>query len=422
MSDPRATHPLDVDLVAFVDGVLDAAAVEDVEAHLGRCLICRLKRQRIAQAPPIGVADRHGGEAPAFDPIEVEEADPSAVGTGELWLTAADDAAMVLVTEVWPEGRGVVVVPVVLDVEVADDGTLVLDGTASPLAVPMAIYDGMLTRLPMATLRGRIVPARPGVDLLRLSEDHPGVSRGSPLEGPADPRHEVRQAIDEHLVGAEPSSTTPQHVFDERFEELRRAFYGRDDAAVRPLHLPPGVPDTWEGIAQIESFNQRVLLLLIEGGLPEDPGQVSALCEQLDGSAVAVRADPRSPQVDVYLRANLAGARSVQTGAVLSGPILTGPDADTIVRYLDAMVSIPSVTALTGRRAPVDPKEILGRQVEAALAAQVATGRNARIPAKREGLTSVEGLGPDLTEALRTVFSKMVTPSAIIDLADGDEG
>jgi hypothetical protein len=411
------THPLDVDLVDFVDGVLDAAGAGAVEDHLATCATCRSKRQRIARTPPIGGAGRRGTEAPAFDPIEIEDADPSDVGRGELWLTAADDAAMVLVAEVRPEGRGVVVAPVVLDIEVADDGTLVLDRTASPLAVPIAVYDGLPISLPTAALRGRVVPVRGDVDLLGLSEADPGVGRGTPLEGPADPRHEVRQSIVDQVLSAE----SDQQVFDERFEELRRAFFGRDDAIVRPLLLPRDVPSTWEGIAQIESFDQRVLVLAIEGGLPEDRGPVSALCEQLRGSAIAVRADARSPEVDLYLRANLVGARSVQTGAILSGPILTGPDADTIVRYLDAMVSIPSVSGLAaGRRAPVDPKEILGRQVEAALARQVTTGRNARIPAKREGLTSVEGLEVSLTEALRSVFSKRVAPSAITDLVDGD--
>ena len=425
MPDPRPTHPLEVDLVDLVDGVLDAAAAEAVETHLAGCAACRVKRQRIAQTPPIEVARRRGLEAPAFDLIEVEDADPSDVAAGELWLTAADDAAMVLVAEVRSAGRSVVVAPVVLDVEIADHGTLVLDRAASPLVVPIAIYDGLLTSLPTSALRGRVVVRR-DVDLLGLSETDPGVSRGTPLEGPADPRHEVRQSIEDQVLSVERPArvelppSLDQHDVDERFEEIRRAFHGQDDAAVLPLHLPSGVPDTWEGIAQIESFNQRVLLLAIEGGLPEDRGPVSALCEQLHGTAIAVRADARSPQVDVYLRSNLAGALSVTTGAVLSGPILSGPDADTIVRYLDAMVSIPSVSTLTeARRAPIDPKAILGRQVDAALATQVATGRNARIPAKREGLTSVEGLGPDLTEALRRVFSRRVAPAAIVDLADG---
>lgn len=416
MSDPRASHPLDVDLVDLVDGVLDPAGARAVEDHLVTCGACRGKRQRIARTPPIGDVARRGVEAPAFEPIEVEDADPSDVGPGELWLTATDDAAMVVVAEVRPEGRGVVVTPVVLDIEVADHGTLVLDRTASPLPVPIAVYDGMLISLPVAALRGRVVPVRADVDLLGLSEGDPGVGRGTPLEGPADPRHEVRQSIADRVLSAE----SDQEAFDERFEELRRAFFGRDDAVVAPLHLPRDVPSTWEGIAQIESFNQRVLVVAIEGGLPEDRGPLSALCEQLHGSAIAVRADARSPEVDLYLRSGLVGARSVRTGAILSGPILSGPDADTIVRYLDAMVSIPSVRALAeGRRAPVDPKEILGRQVEAALSRQVATGRKARIPAKREGLTSVAGLEADLTEALRPLFSKRVAPSAITDLVDG---
>ena len=209
MPNQRVAHTLDIDLVAFVDGILNAAEARLVEEHLSGCLSCRIKRQRMADTLPIAIM--HVGDigVPDFKSIDTEDIDPSDAAAGDLWLTAADDSVMVLVTKVRANGWGVVVVPVVLDVEVADAGTLVLDDTASPVDVPIAIYSDMANSLPISALSGRVIPTRPGVDLLRITDTDPGVHRGSPLEGPADPRHEVRQYIADQLVTIDPPAAEP---------------------------------------------------------------------------------------------------------------------------------------------------------------------------------------------------------------------
>lgn len=438
MSNPRAAHPPDVDLVDFVDGLLDAAGRRIVEEHLTACLSCRIKHQRMAQTPPIDLTDIRDIAVPQFDAVDVEEADPTAARAGELWLTATDDAAMVLVAKVRPNGWGVVVVPVVFDIEVADSGTLVLDEAASPLAVPIAIYDGMLNSLPTSALRGRVVPTRAGVDLLRISEADPGVSRGTPLEGPADARHEVRQYINDQVVSVDVPTTgrredrqtsgpirviqpMNQATVDAQFSELQRGFVSRADTTVEPLamRLPDLVPSDWEGIAQIRAFNQRVLLLFVDGGLPDDRGPARALCNALGGSALAVRAQVSSPIVDVYSRLELSVSHSVQTGAAFAEPFISGPVVTAVSKYLDAMVTIVAkLRSPIARMSSIDPKEILRGQVARALDAQVATGRNAHIEPKQLGLMSVEGIGNELLELLRLALSERLDPAALIDLSN----
>lgn len=431
MANPRAPHPLDVDLVDFIDGSLDAADSRIVEEHLAACLACRIKRQRISQTPPIALVDLGRAEAPMFDLLEVEEADPAEARVGELWLTAADDAAMVLITKVRPNGWGVVVVPVVLDTETADSGALVLDETVSPLPVPIAVYDGMLNSLPTSALRGRIVPSRSDVNLLQLTESDPGVSRGSPLEGPADPRHEVRQFINDSVVSVDPPTAEPalrapiriiqpmdQATVDARFRELQRALYDLADTRVEPLYLslPDMVPSGWEGIAQVSAFNQRVLLLFVEGGLPDDRGPARALCDRLNGSALAIHADITSPRVDVYSRLELSTNHSVESGDLITEPVMTGPVTEVLANYLRTMVDIPRVRRSSiARVGSVDPKEILRAQVDVALEMQVAAGRKAHIEPKILGFTSVEGIGPRLAEALRGAFTDRFDPAALLD-------
>lgn len=442
MSDPRAAHPLDVDLVDFVDGSLDATQTRIISEHLDECLSCRIKRQRIAQTAPVEFTASADMAIPVFAGIDVEQVDPGSARPGELWLTAAEDASMVLITKLRANDWGVIVAPVVFDVEIADIGTLVLDEAASPIAVPISIYDAMLTSLPSTALRGRVA-TRPDVDLLALTEDMPGVTRGTPLEGPADPRHEIRQYINDRIRSADvplrerPKLEVPatpavrviepldSATVDARFLELQQVFLTHEGAEVTPLAGRPllgTAPASWEGIAQVEWFNQRVLLLLIDGGVPDDRGPVIALCKHLRSSAIAVHAHADSPVADLYSFASLVGAHDIHSGDLLTTPIRTGVASEIIEEYLTLMVDVPAISKLAiSSRRPVDPKEMLGGEVTAALASQVDVGRAARIAPKTEGLTSVADLGPALTEALRLVFSTNVDPAAIADIADGSQ-
>jgi hypothetical protein len=222
-----ASHPLDTDLLDFVEGVLDGAASRVVETHLASCLLCRIKRQRFTGVAPFELTDVRDVRVPEFGAIEVEDAPGTAARRGELWLTNADEAMMVLVRSVRENDYGIVVVPVTLDIEVADSGALILDASASPVAVPIGIYDRLAVSLPSSALFGRVIPLRSDIDLLALVAGEPGVSRGTPLEGSEDPRLEVRQYLSDRLVALDSYETdagngdSPPSDADFRRSELR---------------------------------------------------------------------------------------------------------------------------------------------------------------------------------------------------------
>ena len=48
-----ASHPLDTDLLDFVEGGLDDAARSAVDSHLANCPLCRIKLQRLTGVAPM---------------------------------------------------------------------------------------------------------------------------------------------------------------------------------------------------------------------------------------------------------------------------------------------------------------------------------------------------------------------------------
>src|SRR4051812_25294017 len=100
MSRQSAAHPLDADLLDYVEDSCDPTTAEVIAKHLTECLVCRIKSQRLSGAPPMDFVDVRMLTIPEFGVIELEHASGSEAQRGELWLTASDDATMVLVRSV----------------------------------------------------------------------------------------------------------------------------------------------------------------------------------------------------------------------------------------------------------------------------------------------------------------------------------
>ena len=58
MSRPASAHPLDMELFDYVEGACDAETADRIAAHLAQCLLCRIKRQRLAEAPPMELYEK----------------------------------------------------------------------------------------------------------------------------------------------------------------------------------------------------------------------------------------------------------------------------------------------------------------------------------------------------------------------------
>ena len=438
MSNHAFAHPLDSDLLEFVEGTLPASESGPIDEHLVGCVLCRIKRQRLAHAPPLDLTGVEDVVLPTFTPIRSEPLSGSEAVRGDLWSTASEDTAIVLIRSVRENDWGVVVVPVILDVEVADSGALVLDEIASPLDTPMAIYEHMTISLPLTALAARLVPVRAGIDLWSLAAGDPGVTRGSGLQGATDPRIELRQYLADRLVALDPHDaqdlandpensrdSAPELLSeDEIFQELVRGFYGKPTEAVQiSLELAATVPSSWRGIVRVHKFNQAVLLIDTANGLDdEDRHFAVSLCDEFHGSAVAIMADADRGRTDIYPRSYLVGETSIESGEVVTGPLLTGQMVDVIERYLDHLTEIPYTAGQQlETKHLVDPKEILASKVADALSEQVSGGDSATTPSKKKGYQSVAADGDALTAILQAAFSGELDLQAIRDLSGLEE-
>jgi hypothetical protein len=420
MADHTAHHPLDVDLLDFAESAAGAARATatdpapPIEAHLADCVICRIKVQRLRDAGPVPLVPLGDVTVPAFSALEVQEAAGESARPGELWLTAADDAAIVLVQSLRGGGTGVSVVPVVTDVEVADSGARVLDAAASPVGVPVAIYDRLVATVPPAALAGRIVPTR-DVDLLALTDGDPGVSRGSALEGGADPRHEVRQHLVDRLagLGADPpegSLSTPATAA-EQVAALRDglAVYRGDWCFVEALdRLPdlPGRPPGWTGVASVSEFGVRVVVVGTPSGLVDRADFVAAqaLLFRLHASAIVV-ANSVGDTVDLYDPPTLFEGFELPAGERSTYPLIEGlPAVDAVAKFLEQKSR--SAAVLGGPRAragavAVD-QVLVDKGVEAVADAVARAGRLG--DEKRQGVLRLDQVSADLAEALKAAL------------------
>lgn len=430
-SRPASAHPLDTDLLDYVEGVADRAATDLIKEHLRGCVVCRIKRQRLAGVPPMDFVDPRSVVVPNFTPLATEPASPEDAQPGELWLTTGDEAAMVLVRSVG-RGGGVVVVPVALDIEVADDSVLVLDEQASPLPVPIGIWESLVVSVPTAALSARVV-GRADVELLAVGVDDAGVSRGTPLEGAADPRHEVRQYLVDRLTALDAydeeagedddeESFTPERLFEVVRSELSWRRPWCDVQRLVSLPVPDELADLWVGVCRVVDFTTHVAVVQMPSGLStqRDIHHAQALLVRLNASALAV-CTPATDVIDLYDPPTLFGATELPAGTRSAGPLISGMSmVDTLDKYLEQKRLPLSVVAGPAHLAPrVDVSAVLAAAVDTAVNEAIA--RASRFGTeKRAGYERLGSWKTQLTETLRAAHEPGFDPAAIEALVEED--
>lgn len=429
MAPHSSAHPLDTDLFDLIEGSLDAASARLVQSHLEGCLLCRIKRQRLSDAPPIEFADVSDLAVPAFTLVDVQDAPSRDAKRGELWLTAGDEAIMVLVRTVrTAPAHGLVVVPVTLDVEAADDETLVLDETSSPLAVAVAIYEHLTISIGSHALRTRVMPVR-DVDLFSIGVGDPGVSRGSAIDGPTDPRLEIRQYLTDRLTALDPlgpeepedaESASIDDIFLEMVQHLDLTRGA--EASVDPLQLlGVELPEGWTGIAIIQELTVRVAVIDTPHGLTDavDLKAAEAVFGRCSVSGLAVCSSEFSDMADMYDYSGLVSRLLVDAGVRASGPLFALPAKEAVAKFLDQKIAIPTTPmSSTTRGAAVDAQAIMSIKLADALAAVVTRGRKATIASKADGYTAVGSSQEALDRVLQQAFTDDFDVQSVVDVAN----
>ena len=403
-------HPLDVDLADLVDGALDAAAAERLEAHLADCLLCRLKRRRLLGAPP----PAGGGPplpSPHFDLPAVEEGGEPAVG--DVWLAGTDDRLLVQVLGL--AGDRVRVAPVTLDVGAADDEALVTGH--------VAVYRALATELPRRALSGRVV-----LDV--RGEPAPG----PPIAGADDPRLELRQHLADALaaLGDPPEAppagpVRPEHVRSALIADLRamrgqactvRAMEGWDD-----LVLAEG--RGWAPLATVDELGVVLVILDTPHGLADeaDFDAARSVLTRLNASALVVTTTGLSDVADVFDAAALHAGIDLPAGDhTPPRPLISGLAAfDAITKFLDQHSGARAMSPPT--RGPVaggDVADVLRQAAATATADAARQGARFKIMPKRRGYESLAGADDAVVAALAKAFEGGSVVEALQELAGAE--
>jgi hypothetical protein len=395
------SHPLDVDLADLVDGVLDAARVADVEAHLDTCLLCRLKRRRLEGAPAEG-----GGApvpAPAFDAPVFEPGGEPAVE--ELWVAGDDDRTLVLVLGV--AGDRITAAPVTFDVEAADDETVVVE--QSPFRTPVAVHPSLALAIPRAALTAK-------VGVLTLA----GAAGGAPIAGPSDPRLQARQHLADRLAAfADPPPAGAGDAPPPRPEQVRSSLIA-DLRAMRGRACAARSLDAWGDLVLAEQRGWMPLVTVDEVGVVlvvfdtphglEDELDFDAarsVLTRLNASALVVLTGELSELADVFDAPALHAGIDMPSGAHNPPrPLISGlVPFDAIAKYLDQHSGARAMRAPT--RSPlarVEVADVLRDAATAAVADIARQGARFKIAPKRRGYESLAGTEEAIAGALAQAF------------------
>jgi hypothetical protein len=299
--------------------------------------------------------------------------------------------------------------------------------------VPLAIFDDLAVSLPIAALAERVIP-RSKVDLLALTDRDEGVSRGTPIRSPADPRLEVRQYLVDRLTALDPYDVERGDEDDPADDTPPRVALLRDELLlhrgpncdVQEMHtLPRGTttPVGWTGVAHVSDFTVRLIVIETPNGLQEEQDftAAQALVTRLAASAMAV-CTPYSDTADVYDTPALFRAFQLPEGTRSSAPTIAGlwlPDA--VAKYLDQKRVVVSTIGLSPHHAPrVDAAVVLTSEVVRAI--DVTVRRAPRLGAeKSEGYLQLSSWRSEVADVLVRALEAGFDPLWIADAVTGDD-
>ncbi len=177
-------------------------------AHVDDCVACRVRLARISCALGFG--------RPNDDSLQrvVAASSPLPDGLGELiqgergrdprpgevWRVGLDEALLVWTRRVFDDGVADVV-PLVLDIELADDESILVRADATPLATELVAMVALRTHIDLGAFINRIGDLDLRVEVneimiaVREGRRPCGVPVGPPIEDDSDRRIECRQAL-----------------------------------------------------------------------------------------------------------------------------------------------------------------------------------------------------------------------------------
>ena len=413
-------HPL---LREVRDTLLGVGDVMRVRAHLAECLACRVRMARIAQAdglqtPTSNVVQRIVDASTVVPgvtniPADRDEHEPE---PGELWRVGRDEALLAWVRKNLHDGA-VDIVPVVLDVDLADEQTVIVEVERSPLPVELGVMVALRTHVHRDAFINRLgtldisAPVEDVIAAAREGRDTTATV-GPRIEFDDDDRIEYRQALRDLLDDLSPSgwlaespsagvaATGPSSLTKlpgPDLAELQSQIQYRIRAA-QCIDLPFDQFDLERGrslrtLFKVAYLNTAVVVMSVQSlddALVDQLALVYACQRAMESSPDADAVCVTEPRVEwgcvLYSCASMREALELPGGrSVGPAPILTGYGVvDTLSKHLEGAAPAWEVTDSAPRGlGSVDMAEIAGRHAQTSIAGIQSQGRRALQAAKK---------------------------------------
>ncbi len=302
----------------------------------------------------------------------------------------------------------------VLDVELADDESILVGAEATPLATELAAMVALRTHIDLGAFINRIgdLDLRKEVNevmtAVREGRRPSGVPVGPPIEDDSDRRIEYRQALRDFFSELTPDAwpkikSAEVHPAPERqgadkglgnLDGITELLLDRVDGvkyrAVDEYSSTLNDGASARAVLKVSCLDTAVLVVMIEGG-PYETGEIVAACKKMvqyenDVEAVAVTIPGMDWLTSLFTSSSLRQAIGLPRGADI------GPQAvfeghhlvDTLAKHFEGATTAWDVTEqIVDRNDGWDLRRVVSAHAEAAIEAVKQQGRRAHQAAKK---------------------------------------
>lgn len=406
-------HPLAVELLA---AATYEPGTETIHAHIAGCVTCRAEFDLLT-TEGVGDPDTGPDNAASRRILEGAPALPSAlINTdrsaghgepvpGELWrIGTAGEALLVWVSNV--VGDTAHIVPMILDLDAADDFSVYVNADASPLGVDAILLYDLSHTVPLSVFLTRVGPLDLPGDVEASHERLVGAAAigetfAFPIVNPHDARIEPRLEIEELLETLTMPAPDPrtlvvwdyEYAFEALRTDLRERIFGSDLHPLQRKMFPVAQSSALTCLAKVTHLQRSTVIAALTGSRPHAVFNADALavpCRELlrlepDASAVAVVLPVDIWVTALFTSADTNPALTASTGSSV-GPTTTYIGygfVDTMHKFLDGRVTAWEDTETAPTRLNTsDIHDVVQRHAAAAVQGVRKTGSRARAPKK----------------------------------------
>jgi len=410
-----AEHPSALELSEVDESSPVSAAVLE---HIGSCLVCRIQRARLledfqsdGEPSPTEIARILEGVRPGPPVLTKlsEQRDQGTPSVGEIWRIGSSQAVLVWVRRVFEDA--IDVVPVVFDIEMADQESLLLEALATDFNLPIALLTSVRGHVSASVFLQRVGFAnvleavQEILSATKQGRMPVGVAIGDPITAPHDSRIAYRQEVAALLLDLEPSRWSEARIRGapgadktlDLFGLLRENLPERlDGVAIGPSSAPVanvGMGSRITPCARTTFLDTCVLVVIIEASR-RDTGMnlklaqdcITSIQLEPDADAIALVTPVDYWPTVIHSVPYLRLAFEPPSGSLM--PPTQGTASlfvvDALQKFFDSQVTAWEATEhATSVVGDLDIADLALRASEDALTRIADEGRRARAPAKK---------------------------------------